>query len=160
MGIELNTFTIMNRILNCLLVLLLATTVTYARQGRPVQRIHAAKVAYITDRLQLTEDQSAKFIPVYREYEKDMVELRKPYLKKYKLEAGEEGEDRMAARQYLESDLDYQQDVIALKRRYNDRFASVISPKQVADVYVAEREFRLILLQRLKQRREGGMRGR
>ena len=66
----------------------------------------------------------------------------------------------MAARQYLEADLDYQQDVIALKRRYNERFATVLDPKQVADVYVAEREFRLILLQRLKQRREGDMRGR
>jgi len=150
----------MKLIIKCMLILLMAATSVYGRQGRPVQRIHAAKVAYITDRLQLTEDQSAKFIPVFREFEKDMVELRKPYLKKYKLQAADDGDDRMAARQYLEADLDYQQDVIGLKRRYNERFASVLNPKQVADVYVAEREFRLILLQRLKQRREGGARGR
>ena len=136
-----------------MLILLMAATSVYGRQERPVQRIHAAKVAYITDRLRLTEEQSAKFIPVFREYEKDMVVLRKPYLKKYNLQAADDGEDRMAARQYLEADLDYQQDVIALKRRYNERFATVLDPRQVADVYVAEREFRLILLQRLKQRR-------
>ncbi|MBL7693009.1 MAG: hypothetical protein JNM41_15555 [Flavipsychrobacter sp.] len=150
----------MKLIIKCVFLLLMAATTVYGRQGRPAQRIHAAKVAYITDRLRLTEEQSARFMPVFREYEKDRVALRMPYLKKYKLEANEEGEDRMAARQYLEADLDYQQDVIALKRRYNERFASVLDPKQVADVYVAEREFRLILLQRLKQRREGGMRGR
>ena len=59
----------------------------------------------------------------------------------------------MAARQFIEDDLDYQQQVITLKRKYNDSFLKVISAQQLADLYTAEREFRQLLMQQLKQRR-------
>jgi hypothetical protein len=132
---------------------MLAATVQ-AQQGRPMQRIHAAKMAYISDRLQLSESQSAQFMPTYRAYEEELRTIRKPYKEKYKLRADDEG-STASAWQYLEDDLDYQQDVIALKRKYNDRFLKVLSPQQLADMYVAEREFKRVLMKRLEERRGG-----
>lgn len=139
-----------------LVFMLLLAPAAQARQGRPMQRIHAAKMAYITDRLQLTEDQAAHFMPIYKEYEHDLREVRLPYIKKYKLNAGDDDRET-SARQYVEDDLDYQQEVIALKRRYNDQFLKVLTPQQLADMYVAEREFRRILMKRLEDRRRGDM---
>jgi len=142
------------RVLIRVVILITMAGAVRAQQGRPMQRIHAAKMAYISDRLRLTESQSAQFLPVYREYEEELRIVRKPYKEKYKLQATEEGSG-VQAWQYLEDDLDYQQDVIALKRKYNDRFLKVLSGQQLADMYVAEREFKRVLMKRLEERRGG-----
>ena len=62
-----------------------------------------------------------------------------------------------AARQAVDDNLDYQQAIIDLKRKYNDRFLNIISPRQLADLYIAEREFRQILLKRLNPQQHPGM---
>ncbi len=140
---------------NCIIILLLSVTNSFG-QGRPLQRIHAAKMAYMADRMQLSEAQASKFGPIYRDYEKDLRDIRQPYIKKYKL--GKTGEEAATARQYVENDLDYQQQVIEVKRKYNDRFLKVLSQRQLGDMYIAEREFRQMLMKRLNQRkgRKGG----
>jgi hypothetical protein len=135
-----------------LILLLIAglQTISHAQRGRPMERIHAAKMAYITDRIKLTADQSAQFVPVYNEYEQELRQIRRAYHNKYKVSDAEQ--DDMEARRKLEDDLDYQQQVIELKRKYNERFLKVLSGKQVSDMYAAEKEFRTMLLKRLKQR--------
>jgi hypothetical protein len=142
----------MKILLQSLFVLFFCSAAAFGRQNRPMQKVHAAKMAYMTDRLQLTEEQAVRFIPVYREYEKEFIQIRKPYREKYKLQRG--NGDMATARQRLENDLDYQQEVIALKRTYNDRFIKVITPKQLEDLYIAEKEFRQKLVKQLKQRKE------
>jgi hypothetical protein len=129
-----------------------------AQPGQAMARIHAAKMAYITDRLQLSPDQSANFIPLYNEYEREIRDTRQSYFKKYKGEDMEHASDG-AAMQYIDDNLDYQQQVLDIKRKYNDRFLKTISPQQLTDLYKAEREFKQLLLQRLKDRNGGGGRG-
>ena len=137
------------------LLLLLSASAVFGRQTKPAQqRIHAAKMAYMVDRLQLTPEQSAAFVPVYKNYEADFRAVRAPFVKKYKLDEMEEGPGNMTVRQYVEDDLDYQQQVIELKRGYNDRFLKVITSRQLADMYIAEREFKQILVKRLKNMKQ------
>ncbi len=146
----------MKAFFSCIVVFLLTATVCYGQPGQPgMQRIHAAKVAYITDMMQLSEEQTVKFLPVYKEYEKELRETRQPYLKKYNISP----EDDIATKMQIEDDLDYQQQVIELKRKYNDRFLKIITPKQLSDMYAGERAFRRELIQRLQERR-GNMRPR
>ena len=64
--------------------------------------------------------------------------------------------DDATARQAVDDNLDYQQDVIGIKRKYNDQFLKIISPTQLADMYKAEREFKQLLMKRLEQKRNGG----
>ena len=75
-------------------------------------------------------------------------------MKKYKLDELEEGTGNMTVRQYVEDDLDYQQQVIELKRSYNDRFLKVITSRQLSDMYIAEREFKQMLAKRLKNMKQ------
>ncbi len=144
-----------------LLFLLLCVSVTLQgygqRLGAPrreaMERIHAAKMAYIADRLNLSAEQSSGFIPVYRDYEEEMKYNRKLYLQKYKGMDVENADDATSM-QYVDDNLDYQQKVIELKRKYNDRFLKVISAQQVAELNKAEREFKQILMKRLQERKE------
>lgn len=152
---------VMKRLLNFIIVLLVISVTSLAQPGfgqgpggPPMKRIHAAKMAYITDRLRLSAEQSANFVPVYNDYERDLRSIRQSFFKKYK--GNKEDMDDWAARQFIEDDLDYQQQVIELKRKYNDSFLKVISAQQLADLYKAEREFKQMLMQQLKQRRGGG----
>ena len=117
-----------------------------------LERIHAAKMAYITDKLRLTSEQSANFVPVYNEYEHELREIRRSFKDKYRQGGGQDMDDE-TARHYIDDNLDYQQKVLDLKKKYNDRFLKVLTPQQVADLYQAEREFKQMLLQRVKQRR-------
>ena len=142
----------MKRISATILVLIATLSFGYAQPGRPpMERIHAAKMAYITDRLRLSFEQSGNFVPVYNDYEGELRGLRMSFFKKYKGATRGEMNDN-ESRQFIDDDLDYQQQVLDLKRRYNDRFLKVISPQQLAELYKAEREFRQMLMKRLDQR--------
>ncbi|MBC7554806.1 MAG: hypothetical protein H7257_12600 [Taibaiella sp.] len=149
----------MKSITSALLIICMATTGTGFAQPkmhpRAIERIHAAKSAYITDRLHLTVEQATSFIPVYNEYEKDIMQTRKSYLQKYK-NMDMQGADDATSMQYIDDNLDYQQEVIAIKRKYKEPFLKVITPQQYTDLAKAEREFKQLLKQRLKERKNAG----
>jgi hypothetical protein len=148
----------MKKALQLILIALFTVNCTYAQPERGherMARIHAAKMAYLTDRLQLTAKQSGDFVPLYNEYETELKSIRKSYFKKYKGINPSETDDA-TARGYIDDNLDYQQEVIGLKRRYNERFMKVITAQQLTDLYKAEREFRQILKKRLEERKNAG----
>lgn len=143
-------------ILICFIIL--HTALSSAQQRGPgFERIHAAKMAYISDRLHLNSNQAAAFTPLYNEYENELKSTRQFFFKKYR-GANPDQADDATSRQWIDDNLDYQQQVIELKRRYNDRYLKIITPQQLADLYKAEREFNQMLMQRLKQQRNGGAR--
>lgn len=116
------------------------------------ERIHAIKVAYITDKLHFTPEQSAQFWPLYNKYEQEVHSIRRAFFEKYK---GQSNSDKATARQFIDDDLDYQQDILDLKRKYKDDFLKIISTQQLADLYRAERDFKLMLLKELNERHKG-----
>lgn len=113
------------------------------------ERVHAIKVSYITDRIHLTSQQASRFWPVYDNYEADMRAMKQDFRRKHR--GNSDGPEE--SRQFVEDDLDRQEQAIAIKRRYKDQFLRIISTQQLADLYVAEHEFRKLLLQQLKNRR-------
>jgi len=119
-----------------------------------MERIHALKVAFITDKLRFTSTQSAHFWPIYDEYEKEMHTIRGSFFQKYRNSNSFEANSH-EARQYIDDNLDYQEQIIQLKRKYNEQYLKVLSAKQVADLYDAEREFKQMLIQQLRERHGG-----
>lgn len=142
----------MKKVVNIAVLLVLYAVTAYGQHAKALKRVHAAQITYITDRMNLTKEQSATFLPVYHEYEQERRAIRLSYrTESRELRVGD-GDD---ARQYIENNLDYQEDIIRLKRKYNKRFLEVISPGQLKDMYEAEREFRAMLIKRIKQKRSG-----
>jgi len=126
------------------------------------ERIHAAKVAYMTDRLGLTTNQAERFWPVFNEYESERMAIRRKYYPNSN--EGEQGkkhgnldkteEDGMYM-QSIEDNLDLQQAQLDLKRKYNNEFLQILSAQQVSMLYKAEKEFRQLLIQKLREKRGG-----
>jgi hypothetical protein len=134
---------------------------SFSQPNRPgLTRIHAAKMAYISDRIQLSPRQAGNFIPIYNDYEREIRDTRQYFFQKYRGTNPGDADDA-TSRQFIDDNLDYQQRVLDIRRKYNEQFLRVISPQQLAELNKAEREFKQMLIKKLeKQQRRGRFRGR
>lgn len=141
----------MKPIITLSFVLLTFLAPLYAQRGDYAkERIHAAKMAYITDRIHLTAAQSGEFIPLYTEYEQEARAAKQPYKAKYTKEHPDARE--YIIMQYVADDLNCQEEILTIKKKYQDRFLKIISQKQIDELNMSEREFKQILIKRLKEK--------
>lgn len=140
----------MKKLLSILIVVLLSLPVV-AQQGERFERIRAARIALITQRLNLTSKQAEAFWPVYNKYESERIAIRRSF--KAKQKALTPDADEETSRKYIRENIDYQQQNLELRKKYKDQFLKVISAQQVAALFDAEREFKEMLLEQLRERR-------
>jgi len=140
------------------LMCLASSAVTFAqrseRGGEDMrQQIHDAKVSMISNRLKLTAEQSEKFWPIYNEFSEKRRSLRRSQRKVIN-ERRDGGITDKAALENLKEVQELKQKEVDLEKQYQDRFLSVISPSQLAELQSAEKSFNDMLLQRLDRKRE------
>jgi hypothetical protein len=108
--------------------------------------IRAQKVAIITEVMQFSEDEDAKFWPVYREYETQLAKInddRLAGIKEYAV-AYDKMTDAVADR-LAKLALDLEARRHALKVQFYDRFKSALSPKTAARFLQVENQILLLL---------------
>lgn len=107
--------------------------------------IESVRAAFITQKLDLTAEESQKFWPVYNEYQQELKQLMMERNKQRK--AGKDDSDH-------DDELEIETQVLELRKRYRDEFSKVLPPKKAVLVYPAEREFRQQLIRQLKDRKQ------
>jgi len=122
------------------------------QRQRMQQRIEAQRVAFITNQLDLTADESAAFWPIYNEFKEKEREKRRAVRPEKDAISMSESE----ARDFLESQLQTESELIDLKREYFERMSEVISTPKVVRLNQVEMEFNRGVLERLKAHQEGG----
>jgi len=142
----------MSRTITFLLALLIACSTATAQPMHEKNRdkVRSLKIAYITEQLDLQPEQAEKFWPVYNKFENEMWQIRKGFIDQYKND--HPNGDRNTAQQYIEDNLDYQEQQLALKKKYKDQLLKIISPEQLAKLYKAERGFKQMLIKELGKR--------
>ena len=120
------------------------------RQER-MEKIKNAKIAYLTDKLQLTTEQAQKFWPLYNTYEADrrQAHMRPRIMKEANLEVMSDTQLRDAINEMHT----VRQNELNVEKQYVDKFLKVISVKQLATLYRSEREFTRVLLKKLDNQR-------
>jgi hypothetical protein len=108
------------------------------------EKINAARVAYITERLELTPEEAEKFWPLYREYTQKRQVLRQQFN-----DAKREGQP---ADKLLDLDYKIKQQELDLERDYSGRLRQTITPQKLMNLRKAEDDFRKLLLQQIQQR--------
>ncbi len=137
-----------------LLTMTLGTANAQRRSEEEMQKIQDAKVAIITNRLNLTAEQSGGFWPVYNEYSqkrRDITRAQRRIINNKKAE-GKTDEQVLGN---LKEVQELKQKELDLEKEYQNRFLKVITANQVIELYKAEKTFNDMLLQRLRQRPEG-----
>ena len=142
-----------------MLFLTLITSVgsTYGQDRK--ENVQAMKIAFITQKLDLTPQEAQLFWPLYNQYSEKTMELRK---KRRQGKPGREGnrENRpdldslsdKEVEQLVNNDMAIRQKELDLQKEYHEKFKAVLPIKKVAKLYAAEEQFKIVLINKLKDR--------
>lgn len=115
------------------------------------EKIKAARIAFITERLGLTPDEAEKFWPVYREFsvkrqgiKKEFKDNRKNPDPKKTIEENE--------KESLELGLRLKQRELDLEKEYSGKLLNVVPAQKVMALRKAEDDFRKVLLDQIQKR--------
>ncbi|HEX5552392.1 MAG TPA: hypothetical protein VFX43_04010 [Chitinophagaceae bacterium] len=116
------------------------------------QKIEALKVAYLTQQLNLNPGEAQKFWPVYNQYQKELHQLgrerRKNQMNKRELNKASDSQIKSS----LDKDFNYQEQALAIKKKYRGKFDQVLPARKVVQLYKAEKDFNLKLIKELRRR--------
>ncbi|MDQ3141240.1 MAG: hypothetical protein M3Q56_03225 [Bacteroidota bacterium] len=119
---------------------------------RILEKVEAQRVAFITTRLELSSEESAKFWPVYNEYSKKRMELKKQLRENFRQDEMNESDSEKA----VEAQLTMQEKDLQLKKSYYEKFKGILPASKIAKLHASEQEFNQEVIKRLKERRQGG----
>lgn len=113
----------------------------YMNHGYNSDGKHNAKIAYLIDRLHLSETQAPKFISIYDVYDESLRGLKKS-LKRINQYARNEYLSNDSALAMINYHLDFEERIIQLKKKYEDEFLKVLSPQQLVLLFSTEKEMK------------------
>ncbi|MBN9349769.1 MAG: hypothetical protein J0H55_03715 [Chitinophagaceae bacterium] len=119
--------------------LLIVTFLVFGIQSMSAQdrdkKIEALKIAFLTEKLQLSPSEAKEFWPVYNNYQKEVQNLR----------SDARGGDV----------LENEQKLLDIRKKYKPSFEKILGAPKVNTLYNSEKEFRNILIKRLKNQQRG-----
>lgn len=140
--------------LTLFLVFLFAAILSHGQERENKEQIKTLKIAFFTERLELTPEEASVFWPIYNAHDNAKEALRKEQRKEIKdrfstLDNLSEKEARSALDHYL--DLEEKEE--ELDKAYYQRIAREFSAVRTLKLFQAEQEFRRRLLQEYRKRK-------
>ncbi|MBF9221105.1 hypothetical protein [Hymenobacter ruricola] len=117
------------------------------RKGQRLGQLENAKIAFITNRVALTQDQAQKFWPLYNEFSAKRRELNRGG--RLLRRDVTEGMNDQQIRDNFNQAFAMRQQELNLEKEYFDKFQKVISLRQVAQLFQAERDFTKEVIKRV-----------
>jgi hypothetical protein len=124
----------MKKYLFILIILFGSFSFVSAQNAQRAEKVQELKIAFITQKLQLTSAEAEKFWPVYNSYENEIKQLR----------ATNKNGDV----------LDNEQKLLDIRKKYKPSFEKILGAQRANDLYNVERDFRNVLIRRLKDQRQ------
>lgn len=99
-------------------------------------RIEALKIAFITKKLNLSPEEAQKFWPVYNKYTDEIRKLQ------------------LDMRKNPESELDRDEKILNIRKKYNGEFGKALSAEKVNSFFKVEKEFNGMVQKEMMERRQ------
>lgn len=122
--------------------------------------IESMKIAFLTKKLELTPEEAQQFWPVYNQYSDKLNEIRKK--RRQDLRTAKNNFDEMSDKeveQAVDNEMNFRQKELDIQKEYNAKFKAILPIKKVAKLYAAEEQFKRVLLDKLKDRKNDQDRG-
>jgi hypothetical protein len=116
--------------------------------GRRLNQLDNARIAFITARVVLTQDQAQRFWPIYNEFIAKRRDLNRS-ARLLRRNADNPSLSDPQLRDNFNQDFAIRQQQLNLEKDYFERIQKVLSLRQVAQLYQAERDFTKEVLQRV-----------
>lgn len=115
------------------------------------ERYRAEKVAFLTNKLDLTPQEAEKFWPVYNEMEKERGEVQR---ERRRLEREvQEATENLSDKEIIKLTRDFAGNMekeCHLGTKYNEEFLTILPPQKVLRLYKAENEFRMYMFRKFR----------
>jgi hypothetical protein len=131
-------------IIICLSIVLSVSA--FAQQGK---RIEAMRIAFITQRLNLTSEEAQQFWPVFNQFSEKMQQI-----KGTKTDAPLDEMSDADTEKMILTEFDKESKELELKKEYYQKLKKVLPVRKIAKLYRAERDFKNELVKYLKEARE------
>lgn len=124
------------------------------------ERIKAQKIAFISDKVQLTSEEAQQFWPIYNAFEAKIESIKSGDLRRIKQEMrrGNVSDDR--ADELLAEILNAENKMHEAKMQLVKDLKEVISSQKIMQLKAAEDQFNRVLIERLKKVRDQRARNR
>lgn len=125
---------------------------TPERDPKAREKIEAARIGMITNKLGLSPEQAEKFWPIYREFSTRKMDMRNEFrLEQERVKPGIATEEDQ--KKLVDLGLNLKQKELDLERNYSGRLLKVISPEQMLNLKGAERDFQRMIIHQIQQKR-------
>jgi signal recognition particle subunit SEC65 len=120
------------------------------KDPKAMEKIKAARIAYITEKLGLTPAEAEKFWPIYNEFDKkrDAIKLEAKAIRKNPDPTKSTEENQKAA---IAQQNEFKQKELNLEKDYSNRLLNVVSAQKVMSLSKTEKDFNKLLLRRMQQ---------
>ncbi len=116
------------------------------------ERVEAERIAFITRQLNLTPAEAKVFWPLYNEHDAKRDEiLKKLRTRNRDLMEGEfDGLSDEEALKMADAQIVEEQMLLDLRKEYHAKYKTVLPPVKILKLYQAEREFKRVLIQKIR----------
>ena len=137
-------------------LLLMMTMVSWAQpgEGQMQERIKAQKVAFITERLNLSSEEAQNFWPIYNAFEEKVNRMRQNDLREVRQAMRRGNLSDNEAQDLLDQFMAVEDKMHEAKKQLVKDLSGTIPPQKIIQLKSAEDAFNRTLLDMLKQRRE------
>jgi hypothetical protein len=115
------------------------------RQQQAIRRVEQVKEKYISQRLNLTPEESTKFWPIYRRYQLEIAAVR---IKKRLNNSSAQPDGA----QQIQNELNFEGELVEIRKRYTSEFLQFLPAAKISELFKAEREFQDELIRQLRER--------
>jgi len=151
---------IMSKTIKYTLLFVICAAVSAVAQPRfkqKMEQVKSLKVAFITNELSLTAEESAKFWPLYNAFEEKQREFRKQKVTKY-LDRQDKSEiDKMTDKEasaLLAQMEDNEEELFQLRKRFVANLKTVLPAVKIIKLKKAEEDFNRKLLKQYREKRK------
>lgn len=125
----------MKKFFTLIAFLIVSAVAAHAQDASEAGRLEAYKIAYITKKLNLSPAEAQKFWPIYNRYQQEIRSAR------------------VNNRQNKVNEIEMEEKMLQIRKKYNQQFSSAIDDEKVNKLYRSEREFGLMVQKELMERR-------
>ena len=139
-----------------LMIILFLATLGMNAQDRKFEEIKAHKIAFITEKVNLTSTQAQKFWPIYNKHEQQVMALRKTQLESLKTlkDKNMDGLSDKKAKEVLVKYAEIRGELTKKMEQLISLLEGVITPQQTIKLLMAEEGFKKKLLKRFRGRNQ------
>lgn len=145
----------MKKIINMMTLFLLTIPLLaqeeQVKDQKAQEKIKAARIAFITERLGLTPAEAEKFWPVYHEFATKRLALRQEF-EQAKQTPDPKRTKEENERQLLELSFQIKQRELDLEKEYSGRILNTIPAQKLIALRQAEQDFRNMIIRQIQQR--------